>query len=86
MLRLLNTRLGQGNLAHFPTLQEQQPVYVSLCASFFGDLHPQLYDRFQDMQCQRKNFKQLASPFEVKFESASEDLQMELTELHAGYQ
>ena len=81
MLRLLNTQLGQGNLAHFPTLQEQQLVDVSMSISFFGDLHMQFNDRFQDMQCQRKNFNKFASLFEVKLVSASEDLQMESIEL-----
>ena len=84
MLRLWKTQLDQGNLAHFPTLQEQQPADVSMYATFIGDLQVQFNDRFQDMRCQRENFKLFASPFDVEVEAAPEELQMELIELQSS--
>ena len=77
MLRLWNAQLDKGNLAHFPTVQENQPADVSMYATFIGDLQVQFNNRFQAMCCQR--FQLFATPFEV--ETAPEELQMELTEL-----
>jgi hypothetical protein len=84
MLRLWNTQLNQGNLAHFPTLQEQQPADMTIYATFIADLQVQFTDRFQDMRGQRENFKLFASPFEVEVEEAPEELQMELIELQGS--
>ncbi len=84
MLRLWKTQLDQGNLAHFPTLQEQQPADVSMYATFIGDLQVQFNDRFQDMHCQHENFKLFASSFDVEVEAAPEELQMELIELQSS--
>ena len=65
-------------------MQEQQPVDRSMHASFVGDFLMQFNDQFQNIQYQRKNFKLITSPVEVKVEAASESLQIELIELQGA--
>ena len=68
-------------MAHFRTLNENQPAGVSTFATFIDDLVGQFNNRFQDMRNQRENFKLFVSPFDVEVEKASAELQMELIEL-----
>ena len=80
-LRLWEFQLKQQNCAHFPTLNANQPIDVTYYSTFISDLSVQFDIRFADVEKYQREFSYFASPFDVNYIEAPEEMQLELIEL-----
>uniref|UniRef100_A0A8C5S0G8 Uncharacterized protein n=1 Tax=Laticauda laticaudata TaxID=8630 RepID=A0A8C5S0G8_LATLA len=89
-LRLWETQIQQGNLAHFPCCQaivSQVSTSVFSQARFadkLSALHREFTCRFVELEAQTFNFGLFVNPFTVDVKIAPVDLQMELIELQCS--
>ncbi|XP_067949860.1 general transcription factor II-I repeat domain-containing protein 2-like [Watersipora subatra] len=83
-LRLWMKQLGEGNLAHFSTLNSLGNVETK-CLKEYADLMSELLQqfdvRFADFKLLEPQFQLFSTPFAVEIDAIAEELQMELVEL-----
>ena len=83
-LRLWMKQLGEGNLAHFSTLNslgKVEPKCLKECTDLLSILLQQFDVRFEDFKVLEPQFQLFLTPFAVEIDSVAEELQMELVEL-----
>lgn len=89
-LRLWETQLQQGNLAHFPTCQKISDSLTSTAfpragfAAKLNLLRVEFERRFGDFKTQQFTFELFANPFAVNVDIAPDNIQMELIELQCN--
>ncbi|XP_017322188.1 general transcription factor II-I repeat domain-containing protein 2A [Ictalurus punctatus] len=83
-LLLLRRHLSAGNLAHFPGLREagmmkeKLPEYDAVLSNLIQEFH----SRFEDFRHNATDLVLFAQPFTISVDTVSDDLQMELIDLH----
>uniref|UniRef100_A0A9J7YT13 SPIN-DOC-like zinc-finger domain-containing protein n=1 Tax=Cyprinus carpio carpio TaxID=630221 RepID=A0A9J7YT13_CYPCA len=83
-LKLWQFQLEQGNIAHFPTLQEQKPAMTDEYAGECAKLLQAFEERFQDMKSKQNELKIFAAPFNVEPSDVPDNLQHEIIELQSN--
>uniref|UniRef100_A0A8C1LT94 Uncharacterized protein n=1 Tax=Cyprinus carpio TaxID=7962 RepID=A0A8C1LT94_CYPCA len=85
-LKLWQFQLEQGNIVHFPTLQEQKPAMTAEYAGECAKLLQAFEERFQDMKSKQNELKIFAAPFNVEPSDVPDNLQHEIIELQSNYE
>lgn len=83
-LRLWMKQLGEGNLAHFSTLNslgKVEPKCLKEYTDLLSILLQQFDVRFEDFKVLEPQFQFFSTPFAVEIDNVAEELQMELVEL-----
>ena len=77
-------QLGEGNLAHFSTLNslgKVEPECLKEYADLMSKLLQQFDVRFADFKLLEPQFQLFSTPFAVEIDTVADELQMELVEL-----
>ena len=84
-LTLFAKQLGEQNFMHFPHLKTQTVTQASSDKYSFQllALQQEFIRRFADFKAMEGQFDLLSSPFTCDIETTTEELQMELIDLHA---